>query len=123
EGDWDAASAAFDAVAQHGRDFETRAAGLFWAARADAAAGRPYRVQPRLRSASRMPETYYGLLASSVLGIALPAADPLPGPAVWQALSRYPNVRLAAALAEIGEAAHAETVLRHQAKIGPAQEH
>ena len=122
-GDWDAAAEAFDRVASQGRDYETRAAGLFWAARADAAAGRAFRVQPRLRSASRLPETFYGLLASSVLGITLPASNANPGPAVWQALSRYPTVRLATALAEIGETGHAETVLRHQARIGSPQEH
>lgn len=120
-----AAGTAFDGVASHARDYEMRAAGLFWSARADLACGAPQRIQPKLRTAARMPETFYGLLAGGALGLSLPPREPETAPlnAEWQVLSRYPNIRLAAALAEIGEAAHADKVMKRQARIGPPQDH
>jgi soluble lytic murein transglycosylase len=126
--DYQAAGTAFDAVTAHARDYEMRAAGLFWSARADMAVGRPNWVQTKLRTAARLPETFYGLLASSTLGIAVPAdtgAGSLNGAvaAEWQSLSRYPNIRVAAALSEIGEDAYADEVLRYQARIGAPNEH
>ena len=48
------------------------AAGHYWAARADTAGGRPERVQARLRTAARLGETFYGLLAQSALGMRRP---------------------------------------------------
>lgn len=125
--DYAAAGAAFDAVIAHARDYEMRAAGLFWSARADMAYGRPDMVQTKLRSAARLPETFYGLLAASSLGIAQPG-QATPGmigqiSAEWQTLSRYPNIRVATALSEIGEDAYADEVLRHQARIGNGREH
>ena len=54
------------------------AAGLFWAARADMVCGRPEKVQARLRSASRLPETFYGLPATGALGTATPAPETSP---------------------------------------------
>jgi len=126
--DYQAAGTAFDAVTAHARDYEMRAAGLFWSARADMAIGRPNWVQAKLRTAARLPETFYGLLAGSTLGIATPAdaGTALPVGAVaaeWQSLSRYPNIRVAAALNELGEDAFADEVLRHQARIGAPVEH
>ncbi len=123
--DYAAASASFDVVTTQGRDYETRAAGLFWSARADTAAGRFERVQAKLRTASRLPETFYGLLACSSLGLKLPATAPDIGPvaAEWQGIARFPNVRVAAALTEIGEDAYADQLLRHQARIGTAGTH
>jgi soluble lytic murein transglycosylase-like protein len=127
--DYQAAGLAFDAVTTHARDYEMRAAGLFWSARCDMAYGRPNWVQTKLRTAARLPETFYGLLAASSLGIAVPTdivATSLPGAAVaaeWQSLSRYPNVRVAAALSEVGEDAFADEALRHQARIGAINEH
>ena len=70
--DYDAATQAFANVAARARDTEMTAAGLFWAARADLASGHPEKVQARLRTASRLPETFYGLLAGGALGQALP---------------------------------------------------
>jgi len=126
--DFAAAATAFDSVTAHARDYEMRAAGLFWAARADLASGRPERVQAKLRAAAKLPETFYGLLAGSALGMAIPAetaANILSGSiaAEWQGLSRYPNIRVAAALTEIGEEAYADEVMRHQACIGAPAEH
>ncbi|WP_156680515.1 lytic transglycosylase domain-containing protein [Sphingomonas profundi] len=123
--DYDAAGAAFANVAARARDTEMTAAGLFWAARADLAAGHPEKVQARLRTASRLPETFYGLLAGGALGQALPAR--LDGPqfvaADWSVLSQRRNIRVAAALTEIGEYSLADTALRHQARIGDARDH
>lgn len=123
--DWASATKAFDTVAMQGSDYEMRAAGLFWAARADTAAGHPERVQSRLRNAARLPETFYGMLATGMLGIDLPATDPRPGPLAleWRDLSRLPNVRVAAALKEIDEDALADQLLRHQARIGMPGDH
>jgi len=123
--DYAAASAAFGAVAAHSRDPEMTAAGLFWAARSDMASGHPEWVEARLRSASRLGETFYGLLASASLGITPPARALRPtfDAADWTKLSTLPNIRIAAALAEIGEDSLADSVLRHQAAIGKAQEH
>jgi len=123
--DYAAANGAFSAVAAHSRDPEMTAAGLFWAARSAMAAGHPEQVAPRLRSASRMSETFYGLLASASLGITPPARAVRPAftAADWSELARTPNIRIAAALTEIGETGLADTVLRHQAAIGDARQH
>lgn len=123
--DYAAAASAFDVVALQGPDYEMRAAGLFWAARADTAAGTPERVETRLRSAARLPETFYGLLSTASLGVELPPTGPRLGPLnrEWQDLSRLPNVRVAAALKEIDEEGLADAVLRHQARIGEPRDH
>ncbi|WP_380874924.1 lytic transglycosylase [Sphingomonas sp. DBB INV C78] len=120
-----AAADAFSNVAARSRDPEMTAAGLFWAARADMACGKPEKVQTRLRSAARLTETFYGLLADAALGRALPAPDAGPGfiQADWTTISKRSNARVAAALAEIGESSMADTVLRHQARIGDCNDH
>ena len=121
-GDMGAAADAFSAVAARARDSETIAAGLFWAARSDMGAGHPDRVAPRLRSASRLSETFYGMLASATLGLSegLAFAPPLDD---VTAVLRRPNARAAAALIEIGEIDLADKLLRQQARIGLASEH
>jgi soluble lytic murein transglycosylase len=123
--DCTAAGQAFSSVAARARDSEMTAAGLFWAARADMACGHPEKVQPRLRTASRMGETFYGLLAGGALGTATPAPairpDLIAGD--WDNLVRRANARRATALVEIGEPALADTLLRHQAKIGNLNDH
>ncbi|SNS73601.1 Soluble lytic murein transglycosylase [Sphingomonas laterariae] len=120
-----AASDAFGTVASRSRDPEMMAAGLFWAARADMSCGRPEKVQARLRSAARMSETFYGLMADAALGRATPAPDVRPGfiQADWTTISKRGNARVAAALAEIGETDMADSVLRYQAKIGDCNDH
>ncbi len=122
---YDAAAQAFTAVSARARDTEMTAAGLFWAARADLAAGRPEKVQARLRTASRLPETFYGLLAGGALGQAIaPQSNALAfRQADWTTLSQRHNIRVAAALTEINETTLADTLLRHQARIGDARDH
>ncbi|QJU59729.1 lytic transglycosylase domain-containing protein [Sphingomonas sp. AP4-R1] len=121
-GEMAAAADAFAAVATSARDAETVAAGLFWAARSDTAGGRPDRVAARLRSAARLDETFYGLLASATLGLAAEpgAAARGDGPDL---IALRPNARAAAALTQVGESTLADQLLRQQAKIGPAEEH
>ncbi len=118
------ATAAFERVATRASDTELRSAGLYWGARAEMACGRPDRVAPKLRAASQYGETFYGLLARSSLGI---AEKRLEGDRFinkdWAALERRPNVRVAAALSEIGETALADQVLRHQAKFCTPDDH
>jgi soluble lytic murein transglycosylase len=122
--DCNTAATAFDSVASRARDGEMMAAGLYWTTRADMACGRPERVAARLRSAARLTETFYGMLAQSALGIAdttdggpkLTATD-------WTAIGAIPNIRRAAALTEIDEGALADQYLRYQARIGLARDH
>lgn len=120
--DFAAAADAFDRVASNAGDDETKAAGLFWAARSKAAGDDRGGATPRLELASRLSETFYGMLAGAVLGQpALPAGTLDAGGA--QALLRHPNLRAAAALVEIGETALADQVIRYQARIGDPAEH
>jgi soluble lytic murein transglycosylase len=124
-GDFNAASSAFQQVAQLADQRELRAGAYYWAARAEQAAGRPRSVEPFLRAAATAPEAeecFYGLLARETLGMNTTLKDdPLIGydPPVTQ----YPNVQRAMELARIGEPALAEQMLRHQAKIGGPSEH
>ena len=118
--DFAGAGAAFANVARRASDTDMRAAGLYWASRADMAAGRPDLVQTRLQGAAQFGETFYGQLARQALGIAAPLtpAGEKTTAEDWHGLSRRPNVRVAAALVEIGESDLADSVIRQQAKIG-----
>ncbi|MFN3946172.1 MAG: lytic transglycosylase domain-containing protein [Allosphingosinicella sp.] len=124
-GDCNGAAEAFHNVGSRASDPELMAAGQYWAARSDMKCGRPERVQARLRTASRLTETFYGLLAGSALGLRQPAV-PNGGTftrADWRLLAGRPNVRAAIALTELGETGLADELLKHQARIGPAREH
>ncbi|HYN45437.1 MAG TPA: lytic transglycosylase domain-containing protein [Allosphingosinicella sp.] len=123
-GDYAAAAGHFSTVGARSTDVEFSAAGHYWAARADTAGAHPERVQARLRTAARMSETFYGLLAQSALGIRQPPADMATFTAEdWRALSGSRNARAAIALAEIGETRIAGDLLRHQARIGDPRNH
>ncbi len=120
QNDCAAAGKAFEDTASRAGDTELRAAGLYWAARTDMVCGRPDRVEARLKNAAQYRETFYGLLSRQALGIVevkqttgdrFVTAD-------WVALERRPNIRVAAALVEVGEDALAEQVIRRQAQIG-----
>lgn len=120
-GVYDDASEAFASLASRARDPEMMAAGLTWAARADQAGGHPERIEPRLRSAARLGETFYGMIAAALLGEAdRPQATPTPA---VDRLATAPNARAAAALADIGEGALADALLRQQARIGSPAQH
>lgn len=121
-GEIDQAEAAFAKVARLTGDPELAAAGHYWASRAALRAGHPERVQSYLRSAAAGEETFYGLLAESTLGVRRrPAGDPHADG--WALLARRPNLRTAIALSEAGQPRLADALLRHQARIGPADEH
>ena len=125
QGDCAAAGAAFANVGARSTDQELSAAGHYWASRADMACRHPERVQARLRSAARMGETFYGMLAARALGL---RASTIPGSgslarADWHAVTDERNVRTALALIEVGEREEADTYLRHQARLGNPREH
>ena len=119
--DWKAASAAFASVARRHSDAEMIAAGHYWAARADMVAKQPERVQPHLRSAARLEETFYGMLAQTAMGLK-PSRDDDGSNAIRKVAER-PNVRVALALAEIGQIDRADELIRWQARIGVPAEH
>jgi len=121
-GDFASARDAFDRVASNAGDNETKAAGLFWAARSRTAAGDAVSATPRLEAAAMLGETFYGMLASAALGVP-DMSGGVAAPTDMQALLRHPNLRAAAALAEIGETALADQVIRYQARIGVPAEH
>lgn len=124
QNDCAAAGQAFETVAQRASDTEMRSAGLYWASRADMACGHPEKVAGHLSGAAQYGETFYGLLARQALGI---EDKPIRGETRiaddWRALERRPNVRVAAALVEIGENDLADEVLRYQAKLETPSEH
>lgn len=120
QGDFAGADAAFSTLAGRTSDIELRAAGLFWAARAAMAGAHPERISTRLKSAAQYDETFYGLLARQALGLR-PVAGTTAGAKTaldWQTLAKRPNIRVAAALTEIGETNLADAVLRREARIG-----
>ncbi|ALJ12757.1 lytic murein transglycosylase [Sphingopyxis macrogoltabida] len=123
--DYRTALVAFDRVAKEAPDSETRAAAYYWAARAAIAAGDPASVQPRLRAAAANEETLYGLLAAETLGVETGSQreNVRADRSAWRALEDLPNVRIAMALAEIGEDKYAGAALRHQAQIGNPEQH
>ncbi len=125
KGDCNAASSAFATVASRSGDVELIAASNYWAARADMMCGHPERVQARLRTAARLKETFYGLIAGSALGIRSPGAAGLHDyrDEEWRAVAGKPNVRAAIALAELGETDYADELIRHQTRIGDASDH
>jgi soluble lytic murein transglycosylase len=124
-GDYPAASNSFARVGTSATDPELGAAGLYWAARADTRARRPERVQARLRLASQMSETFYGLLAAEALGLKAPPAHRVEryGNSAWRGIASKPNIRAAIALAELGEEDLASSLIKHQARIGAPSEH
>lgn len=124
-GDCAAAGAAFERVSSRAADIDMRTAGLYWGARADMRCARPETIDAKLRSAAQYDETFYGLLARQALGIRTPADRTMEKRATadWKALERRPNVRVAAALAEIGESELAGEVMKRQARIGDAADY
>ncbi len=124
QGDCNAATQHFDRVGMRGDHPELMAAGHYWASRAEMKCGRPDRVQQRLRTAARLDETFYGMLAESALGVRKRPAEAAPlSEDEWRQLKEERNVRRAVALTEIAEDELAGTFLRHQARIGNPRLH
>ncbi len=123
QNDCAAAETGFEGVAARASDVDLRAAALYWASRADMACGRPDKVQARLQSAAQFSESFYGQLSRQALLIndkRRPSTAPVA--ADWARLDKRPNLRVAAALAEIGETDLADGVVRQQARIGDPAE-
>ena len=120
-----AAADAFATVGAAASDPELFAAGNYWAARAETRCKRPERVQQRLRTAARLKETFYGLLAARALGIKAPGYAGLHDyrDAEWRPIADRPNVRAAIAWAELGEDGLAGDHLRREAEIAGPREH
>src|SRR3546814_9501202 len=89
------------------------------------ACGNAPKVEGLMRSAARLEETFYGLLARETLGMQaqMNVLTPRFDRSDWSQLKQYPNVRASIALAEIGENELADQELRHQAPIGTVQKH
>jgi soluble lytic murein transglycosylase len=117
--DYGSAFQAFDQVSRTANSDELKAAALFWSARAATASRQPQQVQSRLQSATQLPETFYGLLASEALGMEpLARRQARSAKMDWAALKKQENVQIAVGLSEIGESKLADTALRFQARIG-----
>ncbi|WP_285709609.1 lytic transglycosylase domain-containing protein [Erythrobacter oryzae] len=119
------AGEAFARVSERASNVELAAAGHYWASRAAVRCREPAQAQAHLSAAAQMDETLYGMLAADQLGVELPQHAP-PAPLSredWSELRQRPNVRVAAALVEIGRPALADEVLRYEAKIGPAYQY
>nr|WP_229658458.1 lytic transglycosylase domain-containing protein [Tsuneonella deserti] len=137
EGDWAAGLAAwrlgdcaqaaegFSRAARSAQNLELIAGAYYWSSRALVRCRQPEKAAEQLRGAARLDETLYGMLAREALGQELPAGHRSADfdLADWQRLRDAPNVRTAVALAEIGRDGLADEVLRHEAKIGPANEY
>lgn len=122
--DYAAAETGFEGVAARATDVDLRAAALYWASRADMAAGHPEKVAVRLTNAAQYAESFYGQLARQALAldhVIKPVATGLVA-RDWERLDQRPNVRVAAALVEIGETDLADQVIRQQARIGDPRE-
>ena len=124
-GDFAGAAEAFQQAAGSAQNVELSAAAYFWASRAFVRSRQPERAAEALRGAARRDETLYGMLAREALGQDLPGGKRTADfdLADWQRLRETPNVRTAVALAEMGQDARADEVLRYEAKIGPARQY
>ncbi len=122
QGDCAAAGTGFEGVAARAPDTDLRSAALYWTSRSDMMCGRPDKVEARLKNAAQYQETFYGQLSRQALGMrsAKPAMEKVTSD--WAALEKRPNVRVAAALVEIGDAEDADDVIRQQARIGAPNE-
>src|SRR3546814_632099 len=105
QNDCQAAASAFENVAARADNDDIRAGGFFWAARSYMACGNAPKVEGLMRSAARLEETFYGLLARETLGMQaqMNVLTPRFDSSDWSQLKQYPNVRASIALAEIGE--------------------
>lgn len=119
------AAQAFARTAKGSTNNELTAAAYYWQSRAQVRCRQPELASVPLRAASRLDETLYGMIAAEQLGLRLPAGHASPDFTAgdWQSLRENANIRAAVALAEIGEDGLADDVLRHQARIGSADQY
>ena len=115
KGDYATAAARFGALAGNSKEqTEELAAAAFWAARAQLRAKHPEGVAPMLRRAARASDGFYGLLAQRLLDETISFdwrreefRDEMAG-----LLLRYPTVKRAIALGQVGETDLAEAEVR-----------
>ncbi len=111
---------AFARAAAGSQNDELTSAAHYWAHRSLVRCREPGQAQQHLSAAARYDETLYGMLASDQLG--LEPTAPVTSAAFtrddWNILQSRDNVRVAAALIEVGRPALADEVLQHEAKIG-----
>jgi soluble lytic murein transglycosylase len=114
------AADAFARTAGASENSELTAAAFYWQSRALVRCRQPELAAAPLRTAARMDETLYGMLAAEQLGLSLPKTHESAdfSQSDWQNLREVKNVRAAVMLSEIGEDGLADEVLRHQARIG-----
>lgn len=124
-GDCDTAAASFARSAQGSTNAELTAAAHYWANRAYIRCRNPGAGVEHLKTAARMDETLYGMIALEQLGQDIPTqhADADFDEKDWRQLRDEENVRIAIALNEIGRSGLADEVLRHQARIGDPREY
>jgi len=116
QGDCALAGTHFAAMGEKpGLTAEEMAAARFWEARAHMACRRPERINPLLKLAAQVPESFYGLLALRTLGLEPPFNWGPPGfiNADWNQLKDIPAVQRAVALVRIGQLGRADRELKH----------
>jgi len=114
---------AFAKAAAGSTNPELTSAAHYWAHRSLVRCREPGQAQKHLNAAARYDETLYGMLASDQLGLEPKATGVTESfsNGDWRALSDRPNIRIAAALMEIGRPALADEVLRHETRTGDAR--
>jgi len=112
------------AQANKSSDVELSAAANYWLARSFVRCRQPGQAALALRQAARHDETLYGMLALEQLGQPLPGDHGRPDLTRedWNRLEDAPNARRAVMLSELGRREEASDLLRHQARIGAAQD-
>jgi len=122
-GQLDKAAEHFELSAKYDTAPWSHSASAFWAARAHLISRRPERVMALLEQAAEHPRTFYGMLASKLLGRDpkfnwdMPTMD---GSEV-QALVQHDGGRRALALLQVGENVLAEKEMRQTARLAPRE--
>jgi tetratricopeptide (TPR) repeat protein len=125
--DYRASAAHFDAAAAWRYWDGWGAAGArYWAGRANLAAGNAKLALARFKSAAAYPATFYGQLAEAQLGVnsSLNFTPPtIDEQSAVSFMTRHPEARRAAALAQIGRLSDVELELRNlHARITPSED-
>jgi len=122
-GQLDKAAEHFELSAKYDTAPWSHSASAFWAARAHLISRRPERVMTLLEQAAEHPRTFYGMLASKLLGRDLKFNWDMPtmdGSEV-QALVQHDGGRRALALLQVGENVLAEKEMRQTARLAPRE--
>jgi soluble lytic murein transglycosylase-like protein len=112
-GQYDKAANHFEAVVQTSKAPRTYAAAAFWAARSWTRSGKPERVLTLYETAAAEADTFYGLLATRVLGRDMNAefAEPALDPIAFSNLMQDKAAHRAVALWQVGHTENVEAEL------------